>query len=139
MKKYQLYAVTALAAGVMAFGTACSSGAAGKNTGAARTTEAATEAVTETVAEAVTETAGNSIETSEDGQAGQITGILDENKGFMFILQADDGETYAINISDENLLEGVEPGDKVVVTYKGEAPDSTNVTDTQVISVEKAQ
>ncbi|MFR4352291.1 MAG: DUF1344 domain-containing protein [Roseburia sp.] len=68
-----------------------------------------------------------------------LTGTIDEIKDFMFIVTAEDGNSYALPFEEmPKGLEGLKAGDKVTVTYTGEL----SVVDTfngEIISVEKVQ
>lgn len=99
IKKTKLFTLLTLAAGVMIFGTACS---------------------------------------SKSNSISSMTGVFEENRGAIFTFTNDlDNITYAFDLTDEALITGIEEGDKVTVTYKGEDPDPTDVTDTVVLEVVK--
>lgn len=134
MKKIKLLTVTVFAVSVMAIGTACSSGTSGQINTTAQATEATTEAVSKPTEETKVDTTSD--KTREEQQ---ITGVLDQNKGFMFTLKADDGEVYALNVEEEDMIKDLKSGDKLVITYTGEAPNPTDVTDTVIIKIEKAK
>lgn len=70
-----------------------------------------------------------------------LTGTLDEQKDFMFVVTEDQGTSYAFPIEDGKEPEGLEDvsvGDKVTVTYTGEVSEVDSFTGT-VLSVEKAE
>lgn len=144
MRKMKLCVVSALVIGVMALGTGCASKDASKpaETTAAPTAEtmAAPTQAESTEADSQMETAAMKDHSSQKKEDKEFTGIFEENKGFMFLVKSDkDGDDYAFNLSDDTLVKGINAGDKVVVTYQGEDPSSTDATDTTVVKVTKAK
>lgn len=150
MRKMKLCVVSALVIGVMALGTGCASKDASKP---AETTAAPTAETTAAPTQAETTEADSQMETaamkdqssqmagdSQKKEDKEFTGTFEENKGFMFLVKSDkDGDDYAFNLSDDTLVKGINAGDKVVVTYQGEDPSSTDATDTTVVKVTKAK
>lgn len=140
MKKTKLLLLSALTVSAMMFGTAC----AKETAPTAAPTEAVTTEIPETDAAAETETTKAETAKPADGaekaDEKQMTGVLEENKGFMFTFTNDaDKETYALNVEDEVLLKDVKDGDKITVTYTGEDPIIGETTDTVIVKVEKSK
>ena len=80
-------------------------------------------------------------DSSSDQEDGVLTGKLQENKGFLFLLTSDeDKETYVFPLTEdqEGLLDNCKEGDSLKVTYKNGLPTPDNM-DTVVVSVEKAE
>lgn len=143
MRKMNLCIVSALVIGVMALGTGCAS----KDAPATADPNAPTRAAV-TGASSQMETADGVSEDPSDSVAGenemqedqQFTGTFEESKGLMFIVKSDkDGEDYSFDVSDEALIQGLEEGDHVSITYRGEEPSSDNTTDTMVLEVIKTK
>ena len=132
MKKIKLFTITIFTVGVMALGTACSSGSPNETTPTTQITVAPTEAITSSEEETKTVKESNS-----NNEERQMIGEVDQNKGFMFTLKADDGEVYALNVTDEDMTKNIKSGDKLIITYTGETPDPTDVTDTVIVKIEK--
>lgn len=83
----------------------------------------------------------SSPEGSDTQEEGVITGTLQENKGFMFLLTgSEDNETYVFPLAEDQseLLNDFKEGDSMKVTYKNGLPTPDNV-DTVVVKVEKAE
>lgn len=141
MKKSKLIIVSLLAIAVMATATACG----GKKneiskppvTTAAETAAASTAAgETETVGE---NEADKTTTAADSKESGKMTGTLEENKGFMFLIISDeDKESYAFSVDDENALAGFKEGDKITVSYEGGDPADRDI-DCIVTGIEKAK
>ncbi|WP_125144369.1 hypothetical protein [Clostridium transplantifaecale] len=140
MKKSKLIILSLLAVAVMATATACG----GKKNEISKppvTTSAETAASTANEeTEAVEENdADDTIISSDSKESGQMTGTLEENKGFMFLIISDeDKESYAFSIDDESALAGFKEGDKITVSYEGGDP-ADHDTDCIVTNIEKAK
>ena len=140
MKKSKLIIVSILAIAALSTATAC----AGKKNetpktpvpASAETTAASTEKE-ETAAEQTE--AGDEAKDAESKKSGQMTGVLEENKGFIFtIISDEDGESYVFSLDDEKSLDGIKDGDKIIVSYEGGDPADRD-SDCVVTKVEKAK
>lgn len=141
MKRSKLIIVSLLAVAVMATATACG----GKKneiskppvTTSAETADASTaEEETEVVEK---NEADETNASSNSKESGQMTGTLEENKGFMFLIISDeDKESYAFGVDDENALSGFKEGDKITVFYEGGDP-ADHDSDCVVTNIEKAK
>lgn len=141
MKKRKLIIVSLLAVAVIATATACG----GKKNEISKppvTTSAETAAASTAneETEVVEENETDDTTTSSDSkESGQMTGTLEENKGFMFIIVSDeDKEAYVFNIDDESALAGFKEGDKITVSYEGGDP-ADHDSDCAVTNIEKAK
>lgn len=140
MKKSKLIILSLLAVAVMATATACG----GKKNEISKppvTTSAETAASTANEeTEAVEENEADDTTASSDSkERGQMTGTLEENKGFMFLIISDeDKESYAFSIDDESALAGFKEGDKITVSYEGGDPADHDI-DCVVTNIEKAK
>ena len=131
MKKSKLIIVSILAIAALSTATAC----AGKKNETPKTPVAASA---ETTAAEQTE-AGDEAKDAESKKSGQMTGVLEENKGFIFtIISDEDGESYVFSLDDEKSLDGIKDGDKIIVSYEGGDPADRD-SDCVVTKVEKAK
>ena len=68
----------------------------------------------------------------------QMTGVLEENKGFIFtIISDEDGESLFFLWMTKRSLDGIKDGDKIIVSYEGGDPAPT--VPTAWSKVEKAK
>ena len=136
MKKSKLIIVSILAIAALSTATAC----AGKKNETPKTPVAATAASTEKEETAAEQTeAGDEAKDAESKKSGQMTGVLEENKGFIFtIISDEDGESYVFSLDDEKSLDGIKDGDKIIVSYEGGDPADRD-SDCVVTKVEKAK
>lgn len=80
---------------------------------------------------------------ANDASSGSITGIVEENKGFMITIDTDksqkDSQAYVFSLNDKQseTYRTIKAGDKVTVSYTGGIPTPDNldtvVTDIQVV------
>ena len=136
MKKSKLIIVSILAIDALSTATAC----AGKKNETPKTPVAAsaetTAASTEKEETAAEQTeAGDEAKDAESKKSGQMTGVLEENKGF---ISDEDGESYVFSLDDEKSLDGIKDGDKIIVSYEGGEPADRD-SDCVVTKVEKAK
>lgn len=90
----------------------------------------------ETPAEGETETPA-----ADEVQTAEFTGVLEEKKDFMVIVNSEDGsKSYIFNL-DEGVTCEAEPGDKVDVTYVGDLEKFDPAGDEKLVAtaVVKAQ
>ena len=133
MKKSKLIIVSILAIAALSTATAC----AGKKNETPKTPVAASTEKEETAAEQTE--AGDEAKDAESKKSGQMTGVLEENKGFIFtIISDEDGESYVFSLDDEKSLDGIKDGDKIIVSYEGGDPADRD-SDCVVTKVEKAK
>ena len=133
MKKSKLIIVSILAIAALSTATAC----AGKKNETPKTPVAASAEKEETAAEQTE--AGDEAKDAESKKSGQMTGVLEENKGFIFtIISDEDGESYVFSLDDEKSLDGIKDGDKIIVSYEGGDPADRD-SDCVVTKVEKAK
>ena len=130
MKKSKLIIVSILAIAALSTATAC----AGKKNETPKTPVAASAETT-----AASTEAGDEAKDAESKKSGQMTGVLEENKGFIFtIISDEDGESYVFSLDDEKSLDGIKDGDKIIVSYEGGDPADRD-SDCVVTKVEKAK
>lgn len=107
----------------------------------------ATSAKTETSASATTRdesgAADSGSDSTEDSQSseGTVTGVVEENKGFMITIVAEEGEEAYVFPLDETQSEeykDIKSGDKVTVSYTNGLPTPDNL-DTVVTDIQPAK
>ena len=137
MKKKLLIIAAVL---VFALSTAaCSS----KKEAAAPTTSAKTETSASATTRDESGAADSGSDSTEDSQSseGTVTGVVEENKGFMITIVAEEGEEAYVFPLDETQSEkykDIKSGDKITVSYTNGLPTPDNL-DTVVTDIQPAK
>lgn len=100
-----------------------------------------TEGTPETEQQAQEETQGQETPAADEVQTAEFTGVLEEKKDFMVIVNSEDGsKSYIFNL-DEGVTCDAEAGDKVDVTYVGDLEKFDPAGDEKLVAtaVVKAQ
>lgn len=118
---------------------ACSS----KKEAAAPTTSAKTETSASTTTRDESGAADSGSDSTGDSQnsEGTVTGVVEENKGFMITIVAEEGEEAYVFPLDETQSEeykDIKSGDKITVSYTNGLPTPDNL-DTVVIDIQPAK
>ena len=118
---------------------ACSS----KKEAAAPATTAKTETSASTTTRDESGAADSGSDSTEDSQSseGTVTGVVEENKGFMITIVAEEGEEAYVFPLDETQSEeykDIKSGDKVTVSYANGLPTPDNL-DTVVTDIQPAK
>jgi len=118
--------------------SACSS----KKEAAAPTTSAKTETSANTTRDE-SGAADSGSDSTEDSQSseGTVTGVVEENKGFMITIVAEEGEEAYVFPLDETQSEeykDIKSGDKIAVSYTNGLPTPDNL-DTVVTDIQPAK
>lgn len=118
---------------------ACSS----KKEAAAPTTSAKTETSASTTTRDKSGAADSGSDSTGDSQnsEGTVTGVVEENKGFMITIVAEEGEEAYVFPLDETQSEeykDIKSGDKITVSYTNGLPTPDNL-DTVVTDIQPAK
>ncbi|MBC5709707.1 entericidin EcnAB [Hungatella hominis] len=118
---------------------ACSS----KKEAAAPTTSAKTETSASTTTRDESGAADSGSDSTGDSQnsEGTVTGVVEENKGFMITIVAEEGEEAYVFPLDETQSEeykDIKSGDKITVSYTNGLPTPDNL-DTVVTDIQPAK